>query len=120
MRKRIQIDSFHPNEVGHRCAAEAMAKAILYGAPEGSQETTGVLGRTEQMCGFHDRRQFVGWYKGHVPGAFAANNDHFLLRRNTIQHRCKLIAKLGVGSLHLYFASSSIVQGSCTYSVAAW
>ena len=38
MRKRIQVDSFHPNEVGHRCAAEAMARAILYGAPESSQE----------------------------------------------------------------------------------
>ncbi|MEP7009288.1 MAG: GDSL-type esterase/lipase family protein [Acidobacteriota bacterium] len=29
----IHVDSFHPNEIGHRCAAEAMGNAILFGAP---------------------------------------------------------------------------------------
>lgn len=53
------------------------------------------------MGGFHDRRQFVGWNQGHVPRAFAADDYYFLLRRDAIEHRRKLVAKLCVGGLHL-------------------
>ncbi|HXU28969.1 MAG TPA: GDSL-type esterase/lipase family protein [Thermoanaerobaculia bacterium] len=31
--RRIQEDSFHPNEIGHRCAATAMARKIFVSAP---------------------------------------------------------------------------------------
>jgi lysophospholipase L1-like esterase len=66
-RRRIQADSFHPNEIGHRCAAASMAGAILSnpalvvpptppmtlakkprGAPLGSKAVTGSNSRSRR------------------------------------------------------------------------
>src|SRR5665213_2306144 len=77
--------------------------------PEGTKKTTGVFGRAKQMCSLHDRRQFIRGNQATSREPFPADNHHFL-RRDAIQHRRELVAKLGVGGLHLYFASDRTVQ----------
>jgi hypothetical protein len=58
----------------------------LPGPPEGAKKTTGVLGRTEQMGGLHDCFEFIGWNEGYVPCASPANDHHFPLPCDVIQH----------------------------------
>src|SRR5271157_3228945 len=73
--------------------------------------------RTEQVRGLHQSSQFIGGNQGNILCATTANNHHFVIIGNLVQHGGQALAQAGIGGLDWHKLLNLLrfsVQYSCT------